>query len=54
MLFSIKCFDDLEYEGEADGRQYYSGLCKGGNRKEVSCVGAGCKVEYARPPSHLQ
>jgi len=54
MLFSIKCFDDLAYEGSARGRHYFSGLCKDGHRKEVSCAGAGCKVEYARPPSHLQ
>jgi hypothetical protein len=54
MLFSIKCFDDLAFEGSARGRHYFSGLCKDGHRKEVSCAGAGCKVEYARPPSHLQ
>ena len=54
MLFSIKCFDSLAYEGSARGREYFSGLCKDGHRMEVSCAGAGCKVEYAPPPSHLR
>jgi hypothetical protein len=53
MLFSIKCFDELAYEGERGGRQHFSGLCLGGNRMEVSCAGAGCRVEYAPPPSHV-
>lgn len=53
MLNSIKCFDAFAYEGEAGGRQVFSALCKGGNRMEVSCAGAGCKIEYAPAPSHL-
>jgi len=54
MLFSIKCFDDLAFERNSHGRHYFSGLCKDGHRMEVSCAGAGCKVEYAPPPSHVQ
>jgi hypothetical protein len=53
MLFSIKCFDDLAYEKSARGREYFSGLCKDGHRMEVSCAGAGCRVEYGPPPSHV-
>jgi hypothetical protein len=53
MLNSIKCFDEFEFDFRARGRQYFSALCKGGNRKQVSCAGAGCKIEYARPPSHV-
>ena len=53
MLFSIKCFDDLAFERNSHGRHYFSGLCKDGHRKEVSCAGAGCRVEYAPPPSHV-
>jgi hypothetical protein len=53
MLFSIKCFDDLAYDKSARGREYFSGLCKDGHRMKVSCAGAGCRVEYAPPPSHV-
>jgi hypothetical protein len=52
LLYSIKCFDQLAYEGEARGRHYYSALCKSGARKEVSCAGASCRIEYAPAPSH--
>jgi hypothetical protein len=53
MLNSIKCFDAFAYDYGRGGRQYFSALCKGGNRKQVSCAGAGCKIEYAPAPSHL-
>jgi hypothetical protein len=53
LLYSIKCFDQLAYEGEARGRHYYSALCKSGARKEVSCNGASCRIEYAPAPDHL-
>jgi len=53
LLYSIKCFDQLAYEGESRGRQLYSALCKSGARKQVSCNGASCRIEYAPPPSHL-
>jgi hypothetical protein len=53
LLYSIKCFDGLAYEGESRGRHRYSALCKSGARKQVSCKGASCRIEYAPPPSHL-
>ena len=53
MLNSIKCFDQFEFDFRADGRQVFSALCKGGNRMQVSCAGAGCKIVYAAPPSHV-
>jgi hypothetical protein len=52
MLNSIKCFDEFAFEGQAGGRQYFSARCKGGNRMQVSCAGAGCKIEYAPAPKH--
>ena len=52
MLNSIKCFDQFEFDFRAGGRQFFSALCKGGNRMQVSCAGAGCKIVYAPPPSH--
>lgn len=54
MLVSIKCVEQLNYEGARNGRRYFSGLCENGQRREVSCTGAGCKIEYARPPSHVE
>ena len=54
MLNSIMCFDDFSFDYAAGGREYFSALCKGGNRKQVSCAGSGCKIEYAPPPSHVQ
>jgi len=53
VLVSIKCLDGLAYEGEMHGRQYFSARCENGNRRSVSCAGAGCKIEYAPPPSHV-
>jgi len=53
VLVGIKCTDDFRYEGEARGRQYFSARCESGSRRSVSCVGGGCKIEYAPPPSHL-
>jgi hypothetical protein len=53
MLVSIKCLDQLAYEGKADGREFFSAICANGHRRQVSCAGAGCRIEYARPPSHL-
>jgi hypothetical protein len=53
VLVGIKCADDFRYEGEARGRHYFSARCESGSRRSVSCVGGGCKIEYAPPPSHL-
>ena len=53
MLNSIKCFDEFGFDYEAGGREYFSAHCKGGNRKQVSCIGSGCKIEYAAAPSHV-
>jgi hypothetical protein len=53
MLTSIKCYREFAYEGQFGGRQRFSALCVGGNRRQVSCLGAGCKIEYAPAPSHL-
>ena len=53
MLTSIKCYREFAYEGQFGGRQRFSALCVGGNRRQVSCLGAGCKIEYAPAPSHV-
>jgi hypothetical protein len=53
MLNTIKCFDEFSFDYERGGRQYFSALCKGGNRMQVSCIGSGCRIEYAPAPSHL-
>ena len=53
MLNSIKCFDEFAFDRQSGGRQYFSALCKGGNRMQVSCAGAGCKIEYAPAPRHF-
>jgi hypothetical protein len=53
MLNSIKCYDNFAFDREAAGRRYFSALCKGGNRMQVSCFGAGCKIVYGPPPSHV-
>jgi hypothetical protein len=53
VLVGIKCVDDFRYEGLAGGRHYFSARCQSGSRRSVSCVGGGCKIEYAPPPSHV-
>ena len=53
MLVSIKCFDDFAFERQVGIRKYYSARCASGLRRQVSCVGAGCKIEYAPAPSHV-
>jgi len=54
VLVSIKCLDQFAFEGQAGARQYFSAMCESGFRRQVSCVGAGCRIEYARPPPHDQ
>ena len=53
MLNSIKCYDRFAFDYQKRARRYFSAQCLGGNRMQVSCIGAGCKIEYAPPPSHV-
>jgi hypothetical protein len=46
VLVSIKCFDQFAFERKSKGRQYFSALCMSGERRQVSCQGAGCRIEY--------
>ena len=46
VLVSIKCFEQFAFERQAKGRQYFSALCENGFRREVSCQGAGCRIDY--------
>jgi hypothetical protein len=53
VLNSIKCYDQFAFDYQKGARRYFSAQCLGGNRMQVSCIGAGCKIEYAPPPSRV-
>lgn len=52
LLVSIKCVEQFAFERQAKGRQYFSAVCESGFRRQVSCMGAGCRIEYDRPAPH--